>query len=184
MKYLAGALLLLAVQVVVGLTLLYSGVISVAASEPHTPLVRWALDTAKERSIRHHAEGVRRPALELSTRAEAGFSAYREMCVICHGAPGVERSVIGKGLRPTGPDLAESARHTEPEAIFWTLKHGIKLTGMPAWGETHSDDELWEITAFVEQLPSLSPEAYRRLEQEAAGSATGPGHDHAHGGGS
>lgn len=175
MKYLRGAVVLLAVQMLIGLVLLYSGVISVAASEPHTPLVRWVLDTGKERSIRHHADEVQPPSLELAPRADAGFTAFRQMCVVCHGAPGVERSELGKGLRPTGPDLAESARHMESEEIFWTVKHGIKMTGMPAWGETHSDEELWAITAFVEQLPSLSSEEYRRLERNAGEEA-----DHRH----
>ncbi|SCZ56249.1 c-type cytochrome [Thiohalomonas denitrificans] len=177
MKYLTGAVVLLLVQVLVGLGLLYSGIISVAASEPHSSLVRWVLDTGKERSIRNHAKGLRPPGLELAGQAEEGFLAYNQMCVICHGAPGVERSELGKGLRPTGPDLSESVRHRKPEELFWTVKHGIKFTGMPAWGETHSDEELWAIVAFIDQLPSLSPDEYRQLVRNAAEGGAEHGHD-------
>ncbi|WP_303903993.1 hypothetical protein [Thiohalomonas denitrificans] len=81
MKYLAGALMLLAAQLLVTLGLLYSGIISVAASEPHTSLVRWILDTGKEQSIRNHAKGLRPSGLELAGQAEEGFLAYNQMCV-------------------------------------------------------------------------------------------------------
>jgi mono/diheme cytochrome c family protein len=51
--------------------------------------------------------------------------------------------------------------HTPPE-LFWILKHGIKMTGMPSWGD-HGDDELWAVVAFLQKLPSMTKEDYAKL---------------------
>jgi mono/diheme cytochrome c family protein len=52
--------------------------------------------------------------------------------------------------------------------LFWTISHGIRMTGMPAMGATHSEEELWRIAAFVRELPELSEEQRRRLRGEVA----------------
>jgi hypothetical protein len=103
-----------------------------------------------------------------------GFDEYREMCVACHGAPGVERGALGKGINPEPPDLAKESAEWSDRELFWITKHGIKMAGMPAFGITHSDEELWGIVAFVRRLESMSPEEYRRL--------AGEGETHAHAG--
>jgi len=104
------------------------------------------------------------------------------MCVICHGAPGKEQSEISKGLHPSPPDLAEAPRRWNSAQLFWIVKNGIKMTGMPAFGPTHSDNQLWDLVAFVQKLPSLSPDQYNQMQQEdgAYDHEHGP-HEHQHG---
>ena len=114
-----------------------------------------------------------------------GFEHFRETCVACHGAPGVPPAEMGRGLRPEPPPLAEAARHWSTAELFWIVKHGVKTTGMPAWSPTHDDEELWSIVAFVERLPTMSPDDYRRLETEIAAAESGrtgmgPGHATSH----
>jgi len=67
------------------------------------------------------------------------------------------------------------------------VKHGIKMTGMPAWGVTHDDDLLWDVVAFVRKLPELTPEQYEALvknapKHEELMQEMEMGHDHEHGG--
>ena len=90
------------------------------------------------------------------------------MCVTCHGAPGVERGTLGKGINPKPPNLAKEAGEWSDRELFWITKHGIKLAGMPAFGVTHSDEELWAIVAFLRRLETMSAEEYRRLATEPA----------------
>lgn len=85
------------------------------------------------------------------------------MCTICHGAPGVERGEIGKGLKPKPPDLSKVAREMSSAEIYWVLQNGIRHTGMPSFGATHSTEDLRAVTAFVERLADMSPEEYRRV---------------------
>ena len=71
---------------------------------------------------------------------------------------------MSKGLNPPAPDLSESAQDMTPQALFWVTKNGIKMTGMPAWGLTHSDEKIWSIVAFIEKLPGMTGTEYDSLE--------------------
>ena len=91
------------------------------------------------------------------------------MCVTCHGAPGVDASEAGEGLNPPAPDLTTGKvqKRTDGE-LFWLVQGGIRMTGMPAFGPTHKDEEIWKIVAFLRRLPALSPEETRELKTEGA----------------
>jgi mono/diheme cytochrome c family protein len=157
-------LLIVVLVVVLGASAsIYAGVYDVAATEPHWPVTTWLLETARTRSIKLHAAGIQVPA-KLSDPANVliGVDHYAAHCAVCHGAPGVPKGEIAQGLYPQPPDLAKTAPLHSPAELFWIVKHGIKMTGMPAWRD-HSDDELWATVAFVEQLPSMSEQEYSRL---------------------
>jgi mono/diheme cytochrome c family protein len=192
MKY---ALVVLATLAVLGLLALvfpYTGLYDVAADGEHSGLEEWYLSTLSARSIRARAGGIAVPAeLADSARVARGAVAFSQMCRTCHGAPGRERSVTGQGMAPTPPRLSEAAAEWEPEEVYWILAHGIKMAGMPAYGPTHSDEELWELVAFVESLPEMTPERYEALAappSTAEGASTDStarpladdGHDHVH----
>ena len=91
------------------------------------------------------------------------------MCVTCHGAPGVDASEAGEGLNPPAPDLTTGKvqKRTDGE-LFWLVQSGIRMTGMPAFGPTHKDEEIWKIVAFLRRLPALSPDEARELKTEGA----------------
>jgi ketosteroid isomerase-like protein len=80
---------------------------------------------------------------------------------------------MSAGLYPTPPDLTEDA-HFDPAEVFWVIKHGIKSTGMPAWGKSMEDAYIWDLVAFVHKLPSLSAEQYAEEVEASEG--------HSHGG--
>lgn len=171
--------------VVAGLLYVYSGAYDIAATNDHFGLTRWILNTTKERSIRTHAgaENITLPTDSIALRR--GYSAYQEMCVVCHGAPGQDRGWMGQGLNPEPPDLTLAAEAFKAEEVYWVLRNGIKLAGMPALSPSHSDEEILELTAFVEQLPGMSEAEYERWgRQEAQEQAGAPraddGHDHVH----
>ena len=179
MKIAAGVAATLVVLVGAFLLFVYSGEYNVAATQPHYAPVRWALNTTMVNSVRDHAEHIEVPPLEDSALVRRGFSHYEQMCVMCHGAPGVPRGAVGKGLLPVPPELAEVVPRWNSAELFWIVKHGIKMSGMPAWGVTHEDEKLWEIVAFLRVLSGTSPAEYQALKQ-----AWGGGGDHEHGGGS
>ena len=88
------------------------------------------------------------------------------MCSGCHLAPGMKRTEISQGLYPRAPELRRGS-HLTPAEEFWVVKHGIKMTGMAAWGVTHDDDLLWDIVAFLRKLPELSADQYQTLVKSA-----------------
>jgi len=157
----AGALLVLIGAAAVGID---SGL---SADVPHTQPVYWLLETIRERSVEARARDIIVPNdLKDPNRIPRGAGQYADMCSECHLAPGVKRTEISQGLYPRAPELRRTTTLT-PEEQFWVVKHGIKMTGMPAWGVTHDDDLLWDVVAFVRKLPELSPEQYETLVKNA-----------------
>ena len=149
--------------VIIGATWLtiYLGAYNIAADAPHSSPVLWFLNNVRNRSIISHAVGIEIPAdLGDPKRIMAGAGLYNEMCSGCHLGPGVERSEISQGLYPRAPELGRGVNLT-PEQEFWVIKHGVKLTGMAAWGPTHNDTLIWDMFAFLRKLPSLSPAQYQ-----------------------
>lgn len=171
-----------------------TGAVDVAATADYVPGAEWFFSTLSRESIRRQA-GAAVAAGELLPRSEVdastmrtGAQHYQEMCVVCHGAPGARRGELGQGMKPQPPDLSHTAREWSEAEILWTLENGIRHTGMPAFGETHSTDELQAIAAFVGRLDGMSPEEYRRLAGAPAGESAGSSdaaasdHDHGHSG--
>jgi mono/diheme cytochrome c family protein len=141
----AGALCVLIVVAIV----IYAGVYNIGADTPHTRPVFWLLNIVRERSIAVRAKNVAVPTnLDDPKRVAAGAAEYEEMCSGCHLAPGMKRTEIAQGLYPRAPELGRGTERT-PAQEFWVVKHGIKSTGMPAWGVTHDDELLWNVVAFL-----------------------------------
>ena len=161
--------------VLIGAVFVYSGAYYVGADQPHWSMTSWLLSEARDRSIQAHASGIAIPAgLDDPSRIMAGVTHYAEHCATCHGAPGVRRSDLAEGLYPRPPNLAEAARLYTPGELFWIVKHGIRMTGMPSWGD-HSDDEIWATVAFLEELVEMSAQDYAKL---IAASRQQGGHRH------
>ena len=158
------ALLVLLGAAAVGI---YAGLYNIAADVPHTQPVYWLLETIRGRSVASHARNIIVPSdLDDSNRISRGAGQYAEMCSGCHLAPGMKRTEISQGLYPRAPELRRKTTLT-PAEQFWVVKHGIKMTGMPAWGVTHDEDLLWDVVAFVRKLPELTPEQYETLVKNA-----------------
>jgi mono/diheme cytochrome c family protein len=159
----AGAIVLL---IVLGALAAGLGAFDVAADRPDGALTRHVMAFARERSIDARAEGIEVPKLDTPARIAEGAEHYSAMCTGCHLAPGMAENEMRPGLNPKPPLLA-SLPAEDPAEQFWIVKHGIKMTGMPAWGVTHSDEEIWNIVAFLQKLPKLTPAQYRALTAHA-----------------
>jgi mono/diheme cytochrome c family protein len=153
----------------------FSGLISVAADDPHTGVVHAFLETAHNRSIEARSEDIAVPSLDDEDQIRAGAGNYDSMCVGCHLAPGMAETELSNGLYPAPPSLAEAGPYDDPAKTFWVIKHGIKATGMPAWGKSMADPYIWGMVAFLQKLPDLDEGAYRALVASSGG--------HQHGGG-
>jgi mono/diheme cytochrome c family protein len=166
------ALVLVSSALLVGYA--YSGLYDVAASGPDNAAMRWLLVTVRNRSIDHRAARIEVPSLTDPGLVEEGFEHYHEMCVGCHLAPGVDSSEIRLGLNPQPPVLTQVVPHSSPARLFWVVKNGVKMSGMPAWGTSHSDQMIWAIVAFLEQMPNMTPAQYQAMEKKLDSM---PGHD-------
>lgn len=159
---------------------IWSGAYNVAADAPHIRPVHALLDIARERSIRTRANRLTVP-VGLGTEAQIreGAGNYDAMCVACHLAPGVSRTELSRGLYPAPPDL--TANTVDQAEAFWVIKHGIKASGMPAWGLSMGDEYIWNMAAFLQELPGLDAKAYHDLVASSGGHSHGGGETNLHG---
>ena len=165
MGVITGVFFTLAVMAIVGLVVVYTGGYNVAATDPHTPLGRWATSTTMENSVKGRAAGIAEPKFTPAMIAQGGAE-YKAMCAQCHGGPGAEPAEWATGMLPKPPSLVEHVGEWRPREVFWMLKHGIKMSAMPAFGPTHDDKTLWAIAAFAKQLPGMTAEQYAAVQAE------------------
>jgi mono/diheme cytochrome c family protein len=143
------------------------GIYNIGADAPHTPPIYAVMQLVRNRSIavRAHDLAVPKDLSEIK-RISTGAGLYAEMCSGCHLAPGMEKTEMSQGLYPQAPELARGLKISAKEE-FWAVKHGIKMTAMPAWGRTHNDELIWDMVAFVQKLPTLSQEEYQAAVKSA-----------------
>ncbi|HEY0848056.1 MAG TPA: c-type cytochrome [Noviherbaspirillum sp.] len=145
-----------------GAAFVYAGIYNIAATEQHTAPVYWLLDYAMRRSVKQRSDEVAPPDLRDAPRIRRGFVLYRAKCVQCHGAPGISPDDLGFGMTPAPASLVATAREWSATEIYWVVRNGIKMSGMPGWEYRLNNDDIWNIVAFVQRLPTLSPKDYEQ----------------------
>jgi mono/diheme cytochrome c family protein len=148
---------------VMGATLfIESGYYNIGADDHHTQLTLTLIEELRERSIAARADTIDLRYVEDPEKISAGAQHYAALCVGCHLAPGVTKSAIRPGLYPHPPNLAQEDLHDGRRA-FWIIKHGIKMSAMPAWSKALDDEAIWEVVSFVRKMPDMTPETYQAL---------------------
>ncbi len=161
----------------------WSGVYNIGADDLHTRPVHALMQTMRERSIAVRAGKLQVPDLKDPARMIQGSGNYNAMCMGCHLAPGMQGTELSRGLYPAPPDLTRVT--VDAAEAFWVVKHGIKASGMPAWGRSMQDEYIWNMVAFLQELPRMDAERYQALVDSSGGHDHGGGetepHDHADG---
>ena len=148
MRFASGFLAAIVLMILVALAVSYSGVVNVAATEQDKGVAAWFLSNTMRSSVRRQASGIAAPRQASEEEIREGFRFYNEACVYCHGAPGKDPTDIGKGLNPEPPYLPDVVARWSSGELFWIAKNGIRMTGMPAFGSTHKDEDIWKVVAW------------------------------------
>jgi mono/diheme cytochrome c family protein len=143
----------------------YSGLYNIGADDHHTKPVYAVLQTLRDQSIHFRSKDLVVPNLEDPQLILKGAGQYAAMCTSCHLAPGMHDSEIRPGLYPQPPNLSQ--HHFDPKTEFWAIKHGIKMSAMPAWGGSHDDATIWSMVAFLQKLPNMTPQQYKDIVAKA-----------------
>ncbi len=168
LSFVAGILVTLLVPILI----LATGAINIGAHVKPGLIERTLAPWGRDRSVAKRAPTEKNPFAGDSGTIAKGLDHYRENCVMCHGAPGVAAAELSKGINPSAPPLGQEKSDRSDGELFWVVKHGIRMTAMPAFGPTHTDEEIWKIVAFIRHLPALTAP-----ERDSLRAATG---DEAH----
>lgn len=164
-KYLITVAITLGVLAIGAGAFVYSGLYNIGADDHHTKPVFAIMQTLRERSIHAHSASLAVPNLNDEQLILKGAGQYAAMCTGCHLAPGMKNSEIRPGLYPQPPNLSQV--HIDPKDEFWVIKHGVKMSAMPAWGGSHDDPTIWSMVAFLQKLPDMTPAQYKDIVAKA-----------------
>lgn len=178
MKTFLAVLGIIVVFVIGAAVFVWSGAYNIAATDPHWSVTFEIIEKMRDRSIVVHSRSIIAPSVNDPKPAQDGAEHYHHACRLCHGAPGYSRSGFAKGLYPFPPQLtSDEAREWKNEELFWIIKNGLKMTGMPSFGVTHRDEELWETVAFLRRLPKMKEDEYEGMIKS---DSTEEDDDHSH----
>ena len=141
-----------------------SGLYDIGADDHHTKAVLALITQLRDRSIDARLGSINPQLAATPAMVESGAQRYAALCVGCHLAPGLAKSELRTGLYPHPPNLAQEEVQ-ESRRAFWIIKHGIKMSAMPAWGKTLDDAAIWDVVAFVRRMPNMTPEEYQQLSR-------------------
>jgi mono/diheme cytochrome c family protein len=135
-----------------------SGRYNVSARVPHLAPTALLLEAARDRSIAHYSSKIELPAQADPKAAMVGAVHFDATCRKCHGAPGKSQEEFAEGLYPKPPSLTESAGELDRKEIFWVIDNGLKMTGMPAFGDNHEREDIigiWRMTHRIKSAREL-----------------------------
>ena len=148
-----------------------TGVIAVhhgfSARDNPSGIERVVAQTARNLAVPSRAMGMKNPVPNTTDNVHEAMAHWADHCAFCHANNGSGDTEIGRNLYPKAPDmrLADTQKLTDGE-LYYTIKNGIRLTGMPAWGEAgDADEDSWKLVYFIRRLPNLSPDEERKMEQ-------------------
>lgn len=166
MRFFGALILWIVIFIAAGWIFIWSGAYNIGADSHHWPVTVRVIDALRDHSIAQRDGNVTVPNLDDPALIKEGAGHYAEMCVGCHMAPGMDNSELRTGLYPQPPNLAKIGID-DPAEAFWFIKHGIKMSGMPAWGLTHDDHKIWSMVAFARKLPQMNPAQFKQLAASA-----------------
>jgi mono/diheme cytochrome c family protein len=150
-----------------------TGAYDVAADEPHWKVTQSVMEKVRSASVERRSAHIEVPPLGDAILITSGAGNYDAMCAGCHLKPSVDATEMSRGLHPAPPNFT-TRLPADDAAAFWVIKHGIKMSGMPAWGQSMEDEYIWGLVAFLKELPDMSADRYRELVEASGG--------HQHGG--
>lgn len=167
MRFIGALIFWIVIAIIAYFVVAFTGAYQVGADVPHWSVTRHAIGFLREHSIERRVADIKPPPLDDPAMIKLGAQHYSEMCAGCHLAPGMGHSDLRDGLNPEPPNLTRFA--PDPAEAFWIIKHGLKMTAMPAWGATHDDHTIWALVAYLQKQPRMSATAYQSFTANAPG---------------
>ncbi|HEY5072538.1 MAG TPA: cytochrome c [Caulobacteraceae bacterium] len=166
--FIAGAASVIVLALIGGYGALESGLVAANADAAPGGFELWAASTSLKATLQREAPKSANPVTPTDANLLDGVKLYGEHCAICHGAAGGDASAspVAKGLYPKPPQLATDGVEDDPEGVsYWKIKHGIRLSGMPSWGASLTDRQIWTLALFLKHMDKLPPAAQEAWKQ-------------------
>jgi mono/diheme cytochrome c family protein len=166
--FLAGIIATLLAIALTAFAVAHLGLYPIGADNPPGGLERALASRAMDvYASKHQPEGDNPTAITAANLTD-GAKEYEEHCAFCHGGAKAKISPMRDKFNPPVPQLINRIPHDDDAWLFWVTKHGVRMTGMPAWDRILSDEEMWKVVAFIKHSDKLPPDAQAAWQQLAS----------------
>jgi thiosulfate dehydrogenase len=169
-RFIAGIVFVVVAVVLAMVICARGGYMVVNADSTPSSMERWVASTALDAAIEHQAPRAENPVPKTDANLIDGMKLYAMNCGVCHGGLDRKRNVLGGAFYPPAPQILVEALDDPEWHIFFAVKHGVRRTGMPAWGKVMGDNDLWKIVAFLKTINQLPPAVEQQRRQALGGS--------------
>ena len=156
-KFTLGAIVALLVLILGGLGFAMLGFFPTAANVEPPHVERRIAMGAVDASMERHAPRVTNPLTPTDQNLEDGMKLYTMNCALCHGGLDRKPSTLAHSFYPPAPNLIADPPDDPEWHIFYTIRTGVRYTGMPSWDKTLSEQDMWKITMLLSQMDKLPP---------------------------
>ncbi len=166
--FIVGILFTVGAAVIGGYYALQNGLVPANADAKPSRLETWMAETSLDATLHREAPKKDNPVALNEQNLTAGVHLFAQYCAVCHGsAQGASSpSPIAKGLYQRPPQLATDGVEDDSEGVtFWKIKHGIRLTAMPSFRDSLSDQQIWTLALFLNHMDKLPPAVQQTWQQ-------------------
>jgi mono/diheme cytochrome c family protein len=156
-KFILGVVVTLLVLILGGLGFAMLGFVPTQANVSPPNIEKRLANAALDASMERHAPRVTNPLPPNDQTFEDGIKLYSMNCALCHGALDRKPSSLANSFYPPAPNFISNPPDDPEWHLFYTIRTGVRYTGMPAWEKTLSEQEIWGITSFLSHMEKLPP---------------------------
>ncbi len=157
-RFLSGFMAGIVIVLLAGFLWLRLGFVDARADAPEHALERAVAMPALDASVRRHASRAQNPVAATDDNLVAGMKIYQNKCAGCHGDIHQPHVTFGDSLYPRAPQFMEDAPDMPEYQNFYIIRHGIRLSGMPALRNSLKEEEIWQVTTFLSHMDKLAPQ--------------------------
>ena len=156
-KFILGIIVTLAILILGGLGFAMFGFFPTPANVAPPRMERRIAMGAVDASMERHAPHVANPLSPTDQNLIDGMKLYTMNCAICHGGLDRKPVPLGRSFYPPAPNLVSDPPDDPEWHTFYTIRTGIRYTGMPSWESTLSEQDMWKVTSFLSRMDKLPP---------------------------
>jgi mono/diheme cytochrome c family protein len=139
-----------------------------ARTEPSS-IEKLVAKTARKMAVPSSYQKLQNPFAASSENLRAGMEHFADHCATCHANDGSGDTLFGRGLYPKPPDMRGTETQNKSDGeLYYTIENGVRLSGMPAFGEAHGaggDADNWRLVLFIRHIPTLTAAEIRQMEE-------------------
>lgn len=177
-NFLLGFVTAVLVVLLAGFLYVRLGFVDPRADIPVNELEKKVAMPSLDASLDRRAPAIKNPIAPSVASLIAGMKIYQSNCAVCHGDVNHPHGLLSDALYPRAPQFVEDAPDMPEYQNFYIIRHGVRLSGMPAWNKSFSNAQIWQLATFLSHMDKLPADVSDQWKKEASAQSLRDGTEH------